>query len=100
MGAFSFCEHLDYPNYPRLFQTKEDNNNEEAQSPVPENHTKVAAFSHNKKKKIIKTFKWHLFFPVRPSPLHVYQWKTLPSKYTQELMGILLWPNDAERNWQ
>lgn len=34
------------------------------------------------------------------SPLHMYQWKSSPSKYTQELMEILLWPNDAERNWQ
>lgn len=49
MFAFGFCEHLDYPNYPRLFQTKEDNNNEEAQSRVPENQARVTAFSHNKK---------------------------------------------------
>lgn len=34
------------------------------------------------------------------SPLHMYQWKSSPSKYTQELMEILLWPNDAERNLQ
>jgi len=58
MFAFRFCEHLDYPNYPCLFQTKQDNNNEEAQSQVPENQAGVASFSHNKK--IIKTFKWHL----------------------------------------
>lgn len=57
----SFREHLDHPNYPRLFQTKEDNN-EEAQSWVPGNRAGVAAFYHNKKKKIIKTLKWHLLF--------------------------------------
>lgn len=40
------------------------------------------------------------FVQVRLSPLHEYQWKTLPSDYVQELMEILLWPNDAERNQQ
>lgn len=58
MCALRFCEHLDYPNYPHLFQTREDNNNEEAQSQVPEYQPGVAAFSHNKK--IIKIFKWLL----------------------------------------
>lgn len=43
MFAFSLCEHLDYPNYPCLSQTKEDtNNNAEAQAGV-------ASLSHNKK---------------------------------------------------
>lgn len=56
----SFCEHLDHPNYPRLFRTKEDDNNEETQSRVPGNQAGVTASYHNKK--IIKTFKWHLLF--------------------------------------
>lgn len=96
----SFREHLDHPNYPRLFQTKEDNNNnEEAQSWVPGNRAGVAAFYHNKKKqKSLKPLNG--IFCSSQSPLHMYQWKSSPSKYTQELMEILLWPNDAERNWQ
>lgn len=56
----SFCEHLDHPNYPRLFRTKEDNKNEETQSWVPGNQAAVAVFHHYKK--IIKAFKWHLLF--------------------------------------
>lgn len=49
MFACSFYEHLDYPNCPHLCQTKEDNNNEEAQSWVPGNQAGVTAFSHTKK---------------------------------------------------
>lgn len=94
----SFCEHLDHPNYPHLFRTKEDNTNEETQSWLPGNQAGAAASYHNKKKKSLRPLNG--IFCSSQSPLHMYQWKSSPSKYTQELMEILLWPNDAERNLQ
>lgn len=97
MFACSFYEHLDCPNHPSLFQTKEDDNNEEAQSRMPGNQTGVAAFSHNK-----KSFKPlnGTFCPSQPESLAHVPVENIVLQLHTELMEILSWPNDAERNRQ